>query len=53
MLGLEKRNRYFAFALYALLAVAAVWFPVSVAVVTTASSIFWLILSIRVGSRAR
>jgi TMEM175 potassium channel family protein len=41
------RNGYFAFVLYALLAVTAVWYPFSVAVVTTASWVFWLVLSIR------
>ena len=43
----HKRNAYAAFALYALLAVAALWFPVAVAIVTTATWIFWLSLSIR------
>jgi uncharacterized membrane protein len=42
-----RRNGYFAFALYGLLAVAAWWVPVAVAVVTTVSWIFWLVLGIR------
>jgi len=43
----NNRNGYFAFALYALLALAALWFPVAIAVATTASWIFWLALGIR------
>ena len=42
-----RKRSYFAIALYALLAVAAVWFPVTAAVITTATWIFWLALSIR------
>jgi uncharacterized membrane protein len=41
------RNGYFAFALYGLLAIAAVWFPLAVAIVTAISWMFWLVLSIR------
>ncbi|MGA7306324.1 MAG: TMEM175 family protein [Rhodothermales bacterium] len=41
-----KRNGYFAFALYALLAIAALWFPIAVAGITTVSWIFWLTLGI-------
>lgn len=43
----RRRNAYMAFALYGLLAVAALWFPVTVALVTTGTWIFWLALSIR------
>ena len=42
------RFGYFAFALYALCAVAAAWFPVSVALFTTATWIFWLVFGIRI-----
>jgi uncharacterized membrane protein len=42
-----RRNGWLAFALYALLAIAAVWFPLAVAVVTTVSWIFWLVYGIR------
>jgi TMEM175 potassium channel family protein len=53
MLRVQKRNGYYALFLYGLLAVAALWFPLLVAVVTTATWIFWLTLGIRVkGSRA-
>jgi len=43
----NNRNGYFAFLLYSLLAVMALWFPVAVAVVTTVSWMFWLLLGIR------
>lgn len=46
-MGESGRNGYFAFALYALLAVAAQWFPIPVAIVTTLSWLFWLVLGIR------
>ena len=42
----NKRNGYFAFGLYSVLALAAFWFPVWVAVITTVSWIFWLSLGI-------
>jgi TMEM175 potassium channel family protein len=43
----QKRSASGAIALYSLLALTAFWFPVTAAVVTTATWIFWLILSIR------
>jgi hypothetical protein len=43
----RNRNGYLAFTLYSLLAVTALWFPVAIAIVTTASWIFWLALGIR------
>ena len=44
----QNRNRAWpALALYAALAIAALWLPVAVAVVTTASWVTWLLLSIR------
>lgn len=42
-----RSNAYAGFALYALLAVTALWLPVAVAVMTTTSWIFWLGLGIR------
>ena len=33
--------------LYALLAVAALWFPLTVATITTLTWVFWLMLGIR------
>ena len=43
----NNRNGYFAFALYSLFSVAALWFPLAIAIVTTMSWIFWLVLGIR------
>ena len=43
----NKNHGYGAFVLYALLAIAALWWPLTVAIVTTASWIFWLALGIR------
>jgi uncharacterized membrane protein len=43
----NNRNGYGAFVLYSLLAIIAFWFPIAVAIVTTVSWIFWLILGIR------
>jgi uncharacterized membrane protein len=43
----NNKNGYFALVFYSLLAVAALWFPLTAAAVTTVSWIFWLVLSIR------
>ena len=43
----NNRNAYGALVLYSLLAIAAFWFPIASAIVTTATMIFWLILGIR------
>jgi uncharacterized membrane protein len=40
------RNGYFALALYALCAVVAVWFPLAIAIVTSATWVYWLIWGI-------
>jgi uncharacterized membrane protein len=46
------RNNYkfgiFAFVLYSLCAILAIWFPVPIAILTTISWIFWLIYGINV-----
>lgn len=42
-----RRHGYEALGFYGLLAVAAIWFPRSVAVITTASWVFWLVLGIK------
>jgi hypothetical protein len=39
---------YFAFALYSLCAIIAIWFPLAVAIITTITWIFWLIWGIRI-----
>jgi len=43
----HRRNGYFALLLYAFLAIVAIWLPTAVAVVTTITWIFWLILGVR------
>jgi uncharacterized membrane protein len=42
-----RRNGYFAFVVYSLLALLAVWFPLTVAIVTTMLWAYWLIYSLR------
>lgn len=41
------RNGYFAFGLYALLALVALWLPLTAAIVTLLTWVFWLVLGIR------
>jgi len=41
------RNGYFAFVVYSLLALIAVWFPLTVVVVTTMLWAYWLTFSLR------
>jgi uncharacterized membrane protein len=43
----QRQFAYFGIALYSALAVTAFWLPVTVAIVTTATWILWLVLSIR------
>ena len=43
----NRRNGVLALVFYTLLAVAAFWFPVSIALVTMASWIVWLVIGIR------
>lgn len=43
----NNRNAYFAFAFYSLLSIVALWFPLAIAIVTTMSWIFWLMLGVR------
>ena len=43
----NRRNAFGAFVLYSLLAIAAIWLPTGIAVVTAATWIFWLIHGIR------
>ena len=44
----NRRRGYFAFALYSFLTIAAFWFPIFVALITTLSWMFWLVVSVRV-----
>lgn len=39
---------YFAFVLYTLCAIIAIWFPLAIAIITTISWIFWLINGINI-----
>jgi len=41
------RSGYFAFWLYSLLAIIALWFPLAIAIITTLSWIIWLVISLR------
>ena len=41
------RNGYVAVAFYSLLAIGAVWYPNGIAVITTLSWVFWLVLGLR------
>jgi uncharacterized membrane protein len=42
----NNKNGYYAFLIYTLLAIAAFWFPLTVATLTTLTWIFWLIFGI-------
>ena len=41
------QSGYFALALYSLLAILAIWFPLAIAIITTITWIFWLIWGLR------
>jgi len=43
----NRRNGYFAFAVYSLLALIAFWFPLSIAIVTTALWAYWLVFGLK------
>jgi uncharacterized membrane protein len=45
---MNNRNGYFAFAVYSMLAIAAIWFPQIVAAVTTVLWVFWLVHGINI-----
>ena len=45
----NRRNGYFAFVAYALLALIAFWFPLAIAIVTTMLWAYWLVLGLRMG----
>jgi TMEM175 potassium channel family protein len=46
----NRRNGYFAFVIYGLLALIAFWFPLTIAIVTTVLWAYWLVLGVRMGS---
>jgi hypothetical protein len=39
---------YFAFVLYTLCAIIAIWFPLTIAIITTITWIFWLVHGINI-----
>jgi uncharacterized membrane protein len=43
----SRRNGYFAFVVYSLLALIAFWFPLAIAIVTTLLWAYWLLMSLR------
>jgi uncharacterized membrane protein len=45
---LNLKSGYFAFAMYSVLTVGAVWYPIPVAVITVLLWIFWLIFGINI-----
>ncbi len=47
----SRRNGYFAFIVYSLLAIIAFWFPLTIAIVTTLTWVFWLIFGISIDTR--
>ena len=44
----NRMHGYFAFIVYGLLAILALWFPLSIAIVTSLTWIFWLIFGINI-----
>ena len=48
----NRRNGYFAFVVYSLLALIAFWFPLSIFIVTTLLWAYWLAFGVRAGSVA-
>ena len=42
----NNKYGYFAFALYSICAITAFWFPLTIAILTTITWIFWLVLGI-------
>ena len=44
----NRKYGYYAFLLYTLCAIAASWFPLSIAIFTTLTWVFWLILGINI-----
>ena len=44
----SRKFSYFAFTLYSLCAIMAIWFPFPIAIITTITWIFWLIWGVRI-----
>ena len=45
---IQRKNGYFTFIVYSILALISIWFPLSIAIVTTLTLIFWLIYGIKI-----
>ncbi|MCX6153646.1 MAG: TMEM175 family protein [Candidatus Kapabacteria bacterium] len=45
---INRRNGYLSFIIYSLLAILSLWFPLTIAIVTTLTLIFWLIYGIKI-----
>ena len=45
---INRKNGYFTFIVYSILALISIWFPLSIAIVTTLTLIFWLIYGIKI-----
>ena len=48
LMRINRRNGYFALMIYSLFAIIALWFPLTIAIVTTLTWIFWLIFGISI-----
>lgn len=44
----NRKYAYLGFGLYSLFAIVAIWFPLTIAIITTITWIFWLILGISI-----
>ena len=47
-MGKNQRNGYFAFIFYALCAIIAFWFPLTIAILISLTWLVWLIISINI-----
>ena len=45
---IQRKNGYFTFIVYSILAIISLWFPLTITVVTTLTLIFWLIYGINI-----
>ncbi|MES1219383.1 MAG: TMEM175 family protein [Bacteroidota bacterium] len=50
LMQINRRNGYFAFVIYTLLAIISLWFPLTIAIVSSLTWIFWLIFGINIKS---
>ena len=45
---INRKNGYFTFFVYSILAIISLWFPLTIAIITTLTLIFWLIYGINI-----